>query len=346
MNKNFKKFRTIIAVAAISATLCTACSSDDEGQPNSVLADKYFSVQNGTLHNGAIPVNAGGSQVGNVSLNRNALAGGSSFVSINSGNPISELYIGVTGVDGYFSVPASSPSGSSPLRLAAASGNDALYTFVLLFSQNLNGSFEIQIGARLSDGSIATVYTAQIAYIAAGTGGLQISLSFDNDKDVDLYVVQPDQRVVYYGSKGEYTYDEEGHRIVLWGLDVDSNAGCSIDGIDKENVFYPREYIQTGIYEVWVNMYSNCDATVATNWVITTIKEGSLVTPSYGQNPATGVFPVGTPSNSIGSTLNERAIKVMEFNMQGTAPSGSHIFKVSPLSESAKIKLQKAGVNN
>jgi hypothetical protein len=252
------------------------------------------------------------------------------------------MYVGVTGVDGYFSVPASAAS-NSPLTTMAAS-SDIISTFVLLFSQNLSGSFEIQIGARLSDGTITAIYTAQITHIAAGTGGLQVSLSFNNDKDVDLYVVEPNGRVVYYGNKGEYTYDEQGQRTVIWGLDIDSNAGCSIDGIDNENVFYPREYIQTGKYEVWVNMYSNCDATIATNWVITSIKEGVLVPVTFGQNPATGVFPIGTPSNSIGSTLNAQAIKVMEFNMQGTATSATN-FRTSPLSESAKMKLQNAGVN-
>ncbi|MDR3327112.1 MAG: hypothetical protein LBT04_03125 [Prevotellaceae bacterium] len=341
MKTNWKVISVLAVV--LMAAFFAGCDKNDEVKL--LLEDEYFSVQDGTLHSGTVPANTSGETVGDITINRNALAGGSSYVSINSEKQISEVYFGVTGVDGYFSVPILATNNSPSLRTAASDA--ILNTFILLFSQKLNGSFEIQISARLSDGTITAVYKAQINHIEAGTGGLQISLSFNNEKDVDLYVVQPDGRVIYYGDSGENADDSDtGDQIVVWGLDIDSNAECYIDGINNENIFYPRDYIQTGKYEVWVNMYKNCDQSIATNWVITATKEGSLVTPSYGQNPATGVFPVGTPSNGIGSDLNEKAIKVMEFTMQGTASSTATTNSSnSSISELAKIKLKNAGVN-
>jgi hypothetical protein len=226
-----------------------------------------------------------------------------------------------------------------------ATTTEIVYTFVLLFSQNLNESFEIQITAQLSDGTIATIYTTQISYIEAGTGGLQVSLSFDNDKDVDLYVVQPDGEVIFYGNRGEKEYNSEtGKNEIVWGLDIDSNAGCIIDGINNENIFYPKEYIQSGKYEVWVNMFKNCNSSIPTNWVVNALQEGSLVSVSYGRNPANGVFPVGTPSNSIDYNLNTRAIKVMEFTMVGARVGGARSAKTTPIiDESAVLKLKAAG---
>jgi hypothetical protein len=339
MKKYFKFSMFMVMLMALCVDFSSCSKNNDEEEPTSVLEQEYFSVQNGVVHQGAIPAGTAAS-LGSVSLNHNALAGGSSFVSINSATAVSEIYIGVTGVNEYVSVPASGGGQQSAVAYAASAA--VVNTFVLLFSQNLDQSFEIRIAARMSDGSITTVYTTQIALIAAGTGGLQVSLSFDNEKDVDLYVVEPNGNVVYYGDRGESRYDEAtGQVVVAWGLDVDSNASCYIDGINNENVFYPREYIQSGTYQVWVNMYANCDNTIATNWVVTAVKEGTLINPTYGQNPRSGVFPVGTQSNPIGRTLNSQAIKVMEFTMQGTAQS-SAAARVNSLDASAVLKLNKA----
>lgn len=96
-----------------------------------------------------------------------------------------------------------------------------IYPLVLLISQSLDHSFTIRIAARMADGEITEIFTSEVGYIRAGTGALQISLSFDNEKDVDLYVVQPDGEVIYYYNEGGYDYELDS---LLWGLDIDSNA--------------------------------------------------------------------------------------------------------------------------
>jgi hypothetical protein len=168
---------------------------------------------------------------------------------------------------------------------------------------------------------------------------LQVSLSFDNEKDIDLYVVQPDGEIIFYGNPGNY-YEKDGE-IQGWGLDIDSNAACDIDGINNENVFYSNEYIQSGKYEVWINMYANCNEYISTNWIVTALYEGALVTTTYGRNPEYGVFSVNTPSNPISNSL-DGATKVMEFTLSGRVGQSRVSINnktPNPLTESAKIKL-------
>jgi len=335
-----------VLLAAVYAGF-TSCEKDnDEDLTNTVLENEYFAVQNGTVHKGTIPSSTSGISIANdININRNALAGGSSFVSINTEQQISEIYVGVRGVDYYYSIQPQNQTQSSPQDDLRAAVNTMNYSFVILFSQNFDETFDIQVSARLADGSLTLIYTTTISYIAAGTGSLQISLSFDNEKDVDLYVIQPDRRVIYYGDRGNRVYNEEtGENEYLWGLDIDSNPNCDIDGINNENVFYPNQYIQSGKYEVWVNMYRNCNSSIPTNWIITALYEGALVSTSYGQNPEYGVFPINTPSNIIGSNLNSAAIKVMEFTLninRSSSINRAHANNIvrSPLTESAKAKL-------
>jgi uncharacterized protein YfaP (DUF2135 family) len=336
--KTVKKMMAFIAIAAATVVSTTSCSSDDDKKGATPIEENYFTIANAEVRSGSIPAATGTTPL-SVNLNRSALPGGSSMVTIQQ--DVQEVYVGVRGQSNYFVV---SPSSSS-LRAAAA---EAYTTFVLSFSQNLDESFSIQIAARLTDGSVTTVYETAINYIEASTGGeggLQVSLSFDALKDVDLYVVTPDEEIIYYGNKGAYEYDENYNRIQIWGLDVDSNAGCSIDSINNENIFIPKDHIVTGTYQVWVNMYSNCSPqTTVTNWVTVALQNGSAVPVTYGANPVSGVYPVNEPSNRIGSSLNG-ATKVMEFKLTGTALSTRKARALTkyPLSESAKMKLQMAG---
>lgn len=304
-----------------------SCSDKDDGPDRNPIEKEYFSIKEAEYVGNDFPQATGSIALDRVNMNRNVLAGGSSVVTLVSERQITEVYVGVVGTAGYYRyVPGT-------VRADEAT----IYPLVLLISQSLDHSFTIRIAARMADGEITEIFTSEVGYIRAGTGALQISLSFDNEKDVDLYVVQPDGEVIYYYNEGGYDYELDS---LLWGLDIDSNAGCVIDGINNENVFYPAEYVQSGKYEVWVNMYSNCRPEIATNWVITTIYKNDLIRVTYGQNPAAGVFPAGTESNPIGGGLTG-ALKVMEFTVSGGSRAVITRTAVRPpLSASAKKKME------
>jgi hypothetical protein len=338
--ENFQ-FSIILVAICLTASITFSCKKDkddDKKLTNTVLEQEYFTIQNGTVHKGSIPSSSSGISIDeSININDKALAGSSSFVSIAPEKQVSEIYVGVKDVDFYFSIKPEVQS-KSGIQLKE---DEISYTFVILFSQNLDDSFEIEISIKFEDGSLSTVFTNRVEYIQAGTGSLQVNLSFDNLKDVDLYVVQPDGEVICWDNRGSHSNEDETQN---WGLDVDSNAICWIDGINSENIFYPKDFIQSGKYEVWVNMFYNCDPSIATNWVITALYEGALVTVSYGKNPEHGVFPVGTPSNMIGTNINDMAVKVMEFTMTGNSKAGNLKNSVrSPLTESAKEKMRIIG---
>jgi hypothetical protein len=93
-----------------------------------------------------------------------------------------------------------------------------------------------------------------------GGGAIQVTLRWDTDEDLDLHVLEPTSGGpcdIYYGNTGGTACGAQG------SLDLDSNAGCSIDSVDIENVIYPQGSIPTsGTYTVKVDYYQNCTSTL------------------------------------------------------------------------------------
>ncbi len=320
----------IVAMLTVLALGFSACTDEEnpvvKPTPAAVLSD-YFSIPNAVTVQGTMPSTANGVSIGTVSMNNSVITGGSAHVSITTDNDIQKLYVSIKGANNYYVITPTAKS--------------TVFDFMLLLSQSLDKSFELQISALLADGTTTAVYKSTVAYYAVGTGDLQISLSFDNEKDVDLYVIQPDGVIIYYANKGGHVIDTvTGLLTYLWGLDLDSNPGCNIDSINNENVFYPNSLIQTGTYQVWINMYNNCDPSIATTCIVTALDSGQYIVPIYGVNPSTTVFPIGEPSNPI-SNDTIGSFKVMEFTITGTPTTPKKIYN-SILTESAKMKLQRA----
>jgi len=323
--KQFKLF-TILALV-ISALALTGCYKvlNDGSSP---IEDQYFKVENSSFKKGQFPVPSVSQSVGSLNINRSAIPGGSSYVTINTSVPMQEFYLGVDGVDGYLVVPATSTYSSSVSNL---------YNLLLLISQNLHQNFTFRISGRSTSGEILYADTVNISYVQVGTGALQISLSFNNNTDVDLYVVRPTGEVIFYGNLGGIDANN-----VRWGLDLDSNADCEIDGINNENVYFTDNQLINGKYQVWVNLFMNCNQ-IATNWAVVATRDGSLITPSFGQNPSTGIFPADAPSNPIDSNLNGQAVKVMEFTVTGGVDASNiSSYARVPVLSSAILKKQIA----
>ena len=79
-------------------------------------------------------------------------------------------------------------------------------------------------------------------------GELRASLSWFNYDDLDLHVIEPDGRRIYYQSKKSRTSDGE--------LDVDMNAGGGHTRKAVENIIFPtRSKMLEGKYQVIVHQY-------------------------------------------------------------------------------------------
>ena len=295
--KNMEKLR--MCVLGLCSFFLFSCGSDDD--PGiSGLQNDYLDVAGGEFVAGELPVGENDLMLQSATFDGSALPGGSSFLVLQSTEELSEVNLTVQGQTGYIRVPLSNPEIVSA-KVRSASLYE--YQVLVMISQHLDGDFTIEFTTVNKNGEVSSKVTRNVSYVEAGTGSLQVNLRFSNAKDVDLYVVEPNGNVIYYGMPFPY-YSENYQAYMGWeyadtdeepewdpiGLDVDSNAGCNIDNINSENIFFDEACLQKGTYEVWVNMYSNCDPSTPTGYAVLANYKGSMISNSLGENPVTGEF--------------------------------------------------------
>lgn len=272
-----KKQLTYLLLLCLSFTLSFYSCSDDDSD-DKTLQDNYFKIENANFINSAFPEASSSNDAPSISElygNGSVLAGGSNPITLNTSSDISSVIVGIEGEKGYFEIPASSHKSTN-----------STYVIYLIMSQELEMSnFSIVVAVIGTNGLVSYHETIYVSLVEAGTGKLQVSCSWDRPNDVDLHVVEPNGEEIYYGN----SYSTNGGE-----LDIDSNASCSIDNINNENVTYSDEAIvESGEYIVRVDLYSNCSVTANTNYIVTVYYDGQAITPSYGQNPYYGTFAPG-----------------------------------------------------
>jgi hypothetical protein len=119
----------------------------------------------------------------------------------------------------------------------------------------------------------ATVVPFVVQRPAAIDAPLVVTLGWDNDADLDLHVLLPDDVEVWSGNSNAYERPGPGEpadppTAFRDGavLDIDSNANCSADGRRLENVTWPIEPA-AGAYVVRVATSSLCGTAAAQWWV-------------------------------------------------------------------------------
>lgn len=264
-----KNYVTLMSIFSITLILATGCKKDDT--PNKLEAS-YFTVENGTFKDANIPDPSSSQSapvISSVYGNHSILEGGSNPISIKTSSSVKEVLVGVEDIQGYYIIPATTTQGSILL--------------IFLFSQSLeNDSFVIVLALRDAQGLVSDHVTIQVTKIEAGTGKLQVSCSWDQPNDVDIHLVEPNGDEIYYITD---ISDNGGT------LDVDSNADCGIDNINNENITYADDaIIESGNYIVRVDFWSNCNVASNTNFIVSTLYNGKLITPTSGSNPYNGVF--------------------------------------------------------
>ena len=196
-------------MAMLVAVMFFACSddNDDNGgngkRPENAeeqFKQDFFSidVEQAVFKEGTVP--AGTVELldaDNIECNTQALTGGANFVTIYSDVELSKFYISIPGTDGYWEVPAT-PSAKS----AAFS-----YDIPIAYGEELGADMTMRIVAEDMQGQVSAPVDLKIDYVEAKTGELNINLTFSQPKDVDLILVLPNQRVIYYGQRGGITYN-------------------------------------------------------------------------------------------------------------------------------------------
>ncbi|MFW5793480.1 MAG: hypothetical protein ACOCWC_04280 [Bacteroidota bacterium] len=296
--KLFRFAFAFIGVMFILSMTFTACKKDPVGgttDTNNVST--VFTVPDATLKSGAIPDGGdSGPSITNLSGNSHVLPGGSNSISVETNDAASTVLVGIVGMAGYYELPVTTDK-----------NNELLILVYLFIEQNLEME-EFTIVFALMEGSeIGYHMELPVTIVEAGTGKLQASLSWDKEVDLDLYLVEPNGTTIYYGNN----YSENGGN-----LDVDSNAGCSIDGIKNENITYGDEAIvEAGEYIVRVNLWSECGISDQINYIATANLDGNAINPSWGANPKYGNYPAG----SVGDGGDvDAGVEVMKFNVSAS----------------------------
>ncbi len=195
------------------------------------------------FHAGLPPAEGGGPTV-TVSGTGAMITGGSSLRTVSSGTAFNRIIVAVEGVAGYWEITLPTAVTAEELVLTLAQSLPDL-TFDVAFA--LGGS-----------GGLGNWGSEFVQVVTVGTGIVQVSVTWNSNADVDLYVVDPTGEEIYYGDT------ESGSGGFL---DLDSNAGCSGDNVRNENITWPESAL-SGSYTVRVNLWADCGA-ATTDYVVT-----------------------------------------------------------------------------
>ena len=241
---------------ATAAFAFGACGEDDPSTPSQDQIDAWLDDVNASgassveFETAEAPAESGGPSIG-ADLTGSFITGGTTILSV-AGESFDGLIITVDGVDGYVVVnyPSDRSAGSVAITLAG---------------ELPDGEFDLQV-AGVQGSEVGDYMTIPVSVIEVGSGGpIQVSVSWDTPTDVDLHVIDPSGEEIYYANSEGATGGE---------LDLDSNAACSIDGVNNENITWGDEDDPaSGEYTVLVHYWSPCGQGT-TNYVVTVRVEG------------------------------------------------------------------------
>lgn len=306
-----------------------SCSSDDKEETTSELEKNYLSIENAVFKNGDFPTATIEEMIDGIDMSSQVMNGAMNYISIITEKKIQKFYIGVKGVDGFWEyIPSSSTRSTTDYYM---------YVIPVMMSQLYTGNSTILLSGQLDNGDVTTPVENTVYFIETMPGAIEVKLAFSNSKDVDLHLYTPSGEHIYFGNRGG-TYQTEDGEEITYGLDIDSNAGCDLDNINKENIYIPTELVQSGVYTVVVDMYSNCDPSTPTSWSIVTRYQGEIITPTSGENPASGVYPEGAGNGDMTKVMTFTIDEETSTRSAGTNRIIPKSFKPTTLTDTDMIK--------
>jgi len=247
-------FRLTALAAALTAAAGCGGDSDSSGPSDETEVASFLSQvatsdlqTTATLREGERPGAQGTGSTLTVANTAAAILGGSSQVALQASGAFTKVIVGVEGETGYYE-----------LTLPAAVTSTSV---VITLPQELpQSTFNVVYGVADAAGAVAAYESAPVSVQTVGTGDVQVSISWDAESDVDLHVVEPtNDEDIFYGNPASQSGGQ---------LDLDSNAGCSIDGVKNENVTFPTGQAPRGEYIVRVDYWSSCGVP-QTKYVVT-----------------------------------------------------------------------------
>jgi hypothetical protein len=204
-----------------------------------------------------------------------AINGGSLRVTLTSVTPFTRAIVSLHNHEDYYLVTLPGPAFTADL--------------VITLSQDApQATLGLVYAASAASGPYGNLLTQNVNMIRVGAGDVQVSVAWDAPTDVDLHVTDPADEEIYFAN----TTSASGGT-----LDLDSNAACSIDNINNENITWPVNGAPAGSYSVDLVYYSACSQ-AQTNYTVTIFVRdqptqtfsGTLVSPSTSIRIPIGTF--------------------------------------------------------
>jgi hypothetical protein len=270
-----KKYFFSSLMLVVSLCMLSSCDKKDDDNSGGGISqidfvENYFSIENGLFCSGAMPESTSTESLGDIEMNDKALASGSNFIRIASNKEFSSFLVGVEGVDAYYEVGSSSVAGTR--------ADQYFYVIPLTYGPAYSTDIVMIIKGRDGAGNVTIAYKKKVTYVESLEGDLTINLTFDRERDLDLHLLTPSGNHIFYNDRYWEVETSDG-RTISYGLDHDSNADCMIDGLNNENIVIPEEAIEGGIYQIYLEMYKNCEYEegIDLNWQLAVRYKGRLV---------------------------------------------------------------------
>lgn len=240
----------------VALVTLAACSGDSTAPAATGVRTKITAVQTAggvaaAVRTGTLPTGTGPSVTVPAALN--IINGGTSALSLTSTAGYARVAIAVDGQNDYY-------------ELTVPAGTTSLQVLITLAQDLTESSLPLAIAIGDASANYGAARRVSAALTRVGSGDVQIALSWDAPSDVDLHVIDPANEEIYYG-------DEMSTSGGI--LDLDSNAGCSIDNKNNENITWPTGRSPQGTYKVLVDYWSSCGV-AATNYVVTVTIAGRV----------------------------------------------------------------------
>jgi hypothetical protein len=294
-----KKLKKIILLFAISISMMS-CSSDSESSStdsvdyvkDAASLMRNMKLDGATIKTGDVPVPTGeltdviASMPRTVVVTSNSLFGIPIQTTTTEGRIPRIVFIKLEGSDKYYQIDidengipvASNRSSNNPpprIPLSCTGGPNVRLEAngfqetpsysnvaeVYTFSPPVQAA-PADFGSFFTNRNLWSKKSITFKALDVGTGDVQVSLTWDTETDVDLWLTEPNNNKIYYGNKNSSTGG---------ALDFDNTSGYG-----PENIFY-QNTAPSGTYKVEVNYFSRRNVTTGTNYNVV-VKNGSQIT--------------------------------------------------------------------
>ena len=270
----YRSKAVVILLTLVPVLMIGACNGDGGDSPfapssggtlrlEDLVSSAAVDGNQGVLRQGFVPTGAG--PTATTSGNRTVVNGGTTAVELSADSVFTSVFVSLAGTSQGLST--SSDAGLGAYYEVTLPSPQMTASILLAFPQELSASeFDLFFAVANDSDAIGPFSRMDFDVLQVGTGDVQVTLSWDAESDVDLHVVDPNGDEVFFANRQVPSGGE---------LDLDSNAGCSIDSVRNENITWPEGSAPQGTYTVRVDYWSACSV-AATNYTVLVNNGGNV----------------------------------------------------------------------